>query len=308
MGKVVGGQAPFKILVANLAGGSDPSRGAAFNPVKTRVAFTMQHFVEVGVRGGQTTFPTSPSTPGLATRVGYATYTVANTPVRGSGTITVASNTFLGPTTVTVGEYTFLSGSDFSVSGAAVKATASATVLATPCTSTLTVGGVALTPAGGARTPGNNDYDNTLGTVNAIMLDLVAALNDPANAFAATITATAGVGGAFTLEADTAGYAGNAITLASSVPADLSVSGATFSGGLDTTGVTAISLAAAIDTTPEYSATATGDVVTVEGLTGPLGNEVAFYAGGASPNNFTFSPMDRMAGAEPYIGPVVLTP
>jgi hypothetical protein len=189
--KVVGGQKPFTMLVANLKGGSDPSRGAAFNPVKQRTAFTVQHFIEVGGRG-ETTFPRSRSTPGTATRVGYATYTVADTPVRGSGTITVASNTFLGPTTVTVGKYEFLSGSDFAI-GAGV----------------------------------NN---------------------------------------------------------------------------------TATNLAAAIDATPEYSAVAVGAVVTVTGLTGPLGNEVAFYAGGASPNNFTFSPPNRMAGAEPYIGPVLIVP
>jgi phage tail sheath gpL-like len=189
--KVVGGQKPFTMLVANLRGGSDPSRGAAFNPVKLRTAFTVQHFVEVGGRG-ETTFPLSRSTPGTATRVGLATYTVADTPVRGTGTITVANNTFLGVTTVTVGKYEFVLGSDFAI-GAGV----------------------------------NN---------------------------------------------------------------------------------TATNLAAAIDATPEYTASAVGATVTVTGLTGPLGNEVAFCAGGASPNNFTFAPTDRMSGAEPYIGPVLIVP
>lgn len=186
--KAIGGQKPFTILVANLTGSSDPSRGAAFNPVKKRIGFTMQHFVEIGGRG-ETTFPRSRMTPGTATRVGYATYTVADTPVRGTGTITVASNVFLGPTTVTVGKYEFLSGSDFLIGAAA--------------------------------------------------------------------------------------------------------------------GNTATNLAAAINATPEYVANVAGAVVTVTGLTGPLGNEVAFFAGGASPNNFTFAPVNRMSGAEPYIGPVV---
>ena len=189
--KVIGGQKPFKILVANLKGSSDPSRGAAFNPVKQRTGFTLQHFVEVGGRG-QDTFPLSRSTPGTATRVGHATYTVANTPVRGTGTITVANNTFLGPTTVTVGKYTFQSGYDFAI-GAAV-------------------------------------------------------------------------------------------------------------------GNTATNLAAAIDATLEYSAAAVGAVITVTGVFGPIGNEVAFFAGGASPNNFTFSPVNRMDGAEPYLGPVLILP
>lgn len=186
--KVVGAQKPFTILVANLTGGSDPSRGAVFNPVKKRTGFTMQHFIEVAGRG-ETTFPLSRSTPGTATRVGLATFTVPNTPVRGTGTITVASNSFLGPTTVTVGKYEFLSGSDFAI-GAGVNATAA-------------------------------------------------------------------------------------------------------------------NLAAAIDATSEYAAVAVGAVVTVTGLYGPTGNEVAFCAGGASPNNFTFSPVDHMSGAEPYIGPVL---
>jgi hypothetical protein len=186
--KGIGAQKPFTILVANLTGGSDPSRGAAFNPVKKRIGFTMQHFVEIGGRG-ETTFPLSRSTPGTATRVGLVAYTVPNTPVRGTGTITVASNSFLGPTTVTVGKYEFLSGSDFAI-GAGVNATAT-------------------------------------------------------------------------------------------------------------------NLAAAIDATPEYAAVAVGAAITVTGLFGPTGNEVAFYAGGASPNNFTFAPVDRMSGAEPYIGPVL---
>ncbi|NBY13169.1 MAG: hypothetical protein EBQ76_00040 [Betaproteobacteria bacterium] len=68
---------------------------------------------------------------------------------------------------------------------------------------------------------------------------------------------------------------------------------------------TATNLAAAIDATPEYAAVAVGAAITVTGLFGPTGNEVAFYAGGASPNNFTFAPVDRMSGAEPYIGPVL---
>lgn len=189
--KVIGGQKPFKILVANLKGSSDPSRGALFNPVKQRTGFEMQHFIEIGGRGEQT-FPRSRSTPGTATRVGHNTYTVANTPVRGTGTITVASNVFLGPTSVTVGKYTFLSGYDFAIG---------------------------------------------------------AGVND-----------------------------------------------------------TATNLAAAINATLEYSAAAVAAVVTVDGVTGPLGNEVAFFAGGASPNNFTFSPPDSMSSAEPYLGPVVILP
>ena len=35
----------FKILVANLAGSSDPSRGPAGNPVKLRTGFVLQQMV-----------------------------------------------------------------------------------------------------------------------------------------------------------------------------------------------------------------------------------------------------------------------
>lgn len=48
----------------------------------------------------------------------------------------------------------------------------------------------ALTPAGGARTPGLNDYDNTLGAPNLIAADIAAAINDPANAFVTYVYAT----------------------------------------------------------------------------------------------------------------------
>ena len=187
-------------------------------------------------------------------------------------------------------------------------ATASGEVIVSPSTATITIGGVALLPAGGARTPGANNYDNTLVTVNAIMLNIVAAINDPLNGFIAIATASANSGGTFGLTAAAAGYAGNGITLASSA-GNVTVSGATFSGGLDTTGVTAIALAEAIDATLEFSAIASGDVVTVTGIAGPLGNEVAFYATGASPNNFTFTSDNyhAMSGAEPRIGPPSIT-
>lgn len=49
--------------------------------------------------------------------------------------------------------------------------------------STYTINGVALTPAGGPRTPGSNDYDDTLGTTELIAADIWAAINDPLNAF-----------------------------------------------------------------------------------------------------------------------------
>ena len=72
---------------------------------------------------------------------------------------------------------------------------------------------------------------------------------------------------------------------------------------------TATNLAAAIDALPGFSAPAPGGaVITVTGPFGVIGNELAFYSDGASPYNFTFDPIDgTMAGAEPVIGPPVLT-
>lgn len=109
----------------------------------------------------------------------------------------------------------------------ALQATATATVTAFPSTATLTIGGQTLTPAGGARTPGANNYDNTLGTVALIRADIVAAINDPANDFTAIATASSGAGGLLNLTAVPSGPLGLAVTLVSST-GTITVSGATF--------------------------------------------------------------------------------
>ncbi len=110
------------------------------------------------------------------------------------------------------------------------QATATATVAATPSTATLTIGGQALTPAAGPRTSGSNNYNNTLGTVALIRADIVDAINDPLNGFAAIATAYDGTGGVLNLTAMPFGSLGNAVTLASST-GTITVSGATFTGG-----------------------------------------------------------------------------
>lgn len=303
MGKFIGGQKPFRILVANLRQGSDPSIGPAGNPVKLRTSFLTQNFIE---GDGATDYtPQQFKSPGISTKLGLATYTVPNTPVRASGTITVANNTFAGETVIVIGEYAF---STYDVPpGNAVQATASATVTANPATAVLTIGGTALTPAAGPRTPGNDDYDNTLGSPALIAANIVAAINDPANSFAAIATASNAGGGSIDLEAVPVGALGNAVTLTSSA-GTITVSGPTFSGGLDPDESTALGFAQAISTFEGYSAVAAGNVITVEGLTGPIGNETAFYATGISPGNLVFSPDNRrMAGAEPFIGPYTFT-
>lgn len=122
MRRLISAQPPFTMLVANLAGGSNPSRGTSGNPVKIRKSFTFQHFPELGGRGPEIT-PQSLDTPGTATRWGHVEYTVPPVPVNATGTITVASNAFGGPTTVRIGQYDFTSGEDF-VIGAGVNNTA----------------------------------------------------------------------------------------------------------------------------------------------------------------------------------------
>ena len=67
------------------------------------------------------------------------------------------------------------------------RASGTITVVQTPTTGTFNINGVNLTPAGGPRTSGANNYDNTLGTINAIAADIRDAINDAANGFAGCI-------------------------------------------------------------------------------------------------------------------------
>lgn len=130
-------------------------------------------------------------------------------------------------------EATRLIPTDLSATGFGdTKATASATVAASPSTATLTIGGVALTNAGGPRTSGANDYNGSAGSIAAIAADIIAALNDPNNSFASLCTAASGGGGLINLTAVPLGTLGNAITLTSS-NANITVSGANFAGGVN---------------------------------------------------------------------------
>jgi hypothetical protein len=309
--KLISAQKPFKMLVANLTKGSDPSRGPSGNPVKARSTYTVQMFPEIAGRGPEVGTP-DPRTPGLGTRMGHVAYTTSPIPVAAAGTITVATNTFTGPTQIHLGPYVLVTGVDFALAAGVpnIQSTGTATVVANPSTATLTIGGQALSDAGGARTPGSNDYDGTLGSPALIAADIVAAINDPLNGFGAIVTAADAGGGAVTLTAVPLGAAGDLISLATSDAGDITVTGAFLTGGQDETGMdgTAANLAAAIDALPGYSAPVPGAaVVTVTGPFGVIGNEVAFYAGGANPQNFTFDPIDgTMDGAEPEIGPPVL--
>lgn len=304
--KLIGAQKPFTMLLGVTRGNSDPSKGLAGNPTVLRSTFKSQSFVEIGGRGPDTNARTE-SAPGIATRGGLLTFTVAGVPIRGSGDLEVVSNDFLGPTSVRVGEHLFTSGHDFDL-GTDTQATGNFTVVATPSVADLTINGVVLTAIAGARTPGSNNYDGTLGTVALIAADIIAALNDAANDFTDIVVASSGGGGVVTLTAATAfpGAAGNAITLATSDAADVTRSGAVLSLGVSNTDGTATNLAAAIDMVPGYVATSLLSVVSVTGPSGPIGNEISFYAEGFSPANFTFTTDGTLEGAEPRIGPPVI--
>ena len=151
-------------------------------------------------------------------------YTGDNPTLSGNRTVTIAPNTYNTASTLAAAVNAALA--------TALQATATATVAASPSTATLTIGGQALTPVVGPRTSGSNDYNSTLGTVDLIRADIVAAINDPANGFAAIATASSGAGGVLNLTAVPLGPLGNAVALVSST-ATITVSGANFTGGLD---------------------------------------------------------------------------
>lgn len=120
------------------------------------------------------------------------------------------------------------------VLGADTFATGTVTVAAAPLTlgDQVEVGGVTLTGVVGARTSGANDFSVSGGTATAIAAEIAAAINDSANGFPAIVTASPS-GADVNLTAVTAGTAGNTITLSVTVsnPGDMTVSGATLSGG-----------------------------------------------------------------------------
>ena len=66
------------------------------------------------------------------------------------------------------------------------------TVAATPVPpgTVITYLGLTLTSVAGARTPGSNDFDGSLGTTALIAADMLAAIQDPANAWAGFVTSS----------------------------------------------------------------------------------------------------------------------
>mgnify|MGYP007107461457 CR=1 FL=1 len=120
------------------------------------------------------------------------------------------------------------------------RASGTLTVLQTPTTGTINIGGVNLTPAAGPRASGANNYDNTLGSVAAIAADIRDAINDVANGFAATVTAAIDISVAAQVNLRAtdafAGAAGNAVVFTTTVPADFTLNPllGNLTGGADT--------------------------------------------------------------------------
>jgi|GEM_PF-1879551 len=119
-----------------------------------------------------------------------------------------------------------------------------------PAVITIDVGGAAggpfpLIPAGGPRTPGANDYDETLGTTMAIAADIAAAINDPLNVFSAFMSAAVGPGPSdVTFTWNVPGVVANGIVNLTADPMLSPLVG--FAGGVGTEVTTATALVTAL--------------------------------------------------------------
>lgn len=114
----------------------------------------------------------------------------------------------------------------------AIQAQGSIVVAGVPAAGeTITIGGVVLTGVAGARTPGSDDFDVT-GPTSAIAADIAAAINDGANSFTGTVTASA-ISSTVILTAVPVGAAGNGITLVTSDAVNFTLSGGSLTGGVD---------------------------------------------------------------------------
>lgn len=120
-----------------------------------------------------------------------------------------------------------------------VEATADITVISVPVPAgtTITIGGTTLTAVAGARTPGANDFNGSLGTADLIAADIANAINDAANTFQSVVTASV-AGATTTLTAVPEGTDGNGIVLSTSDPGSILLSGADLTGGVDADTIT----------------------------------------------------------------------
>lgn len=100
----------------------------------------------------------------------------------------------------------------------------------------IVLGGTTLSGVAGPRTSGSNNFDNTLGTLDAQAIEIAKAINDTANSFDTSpgivAFASAAIPGFVYVFARTAGSAGNAIT-ASETISGVGVATSFFVGGAD---------------------------------------------------------------------------
>jgi hypothetical protein len=89
-----------------------------------------------------------------------------------------------------------------------------------------------LTGVAGARTPGSDDFDASLGSVAALQAEIVAALNDPLNSFSG-LTASPSGGADVVVTVDAAGKWGNAqnLILTTAPPGGMTTATPNFVGG-----------------------------------------------------------------------------
>lgn len=126
----------------------------------------------------------------------------------------------------------------------------------------ITLAGLALTGVGGARTPGADDFDATLGSTAALSAELTSAINDGANSFAAVMTAT-DLTGSVQVDLNTPGTDGDLLSLVITFENFIGTYSASgFAGGQDS-----------VKTFDVLGLGAGGDVLTIEGvaLTGNAG-------------------------------------
>ena len=109
--KIVSAQRPFTMLIANITGGSDPSRGEAGNPVILRQTMTQQYFIEIPNRGPDH-IGGDMSSKGLHNSAGGL---LTGATAASGGTITVDSITFSGPTSIRLGQYLLTGGVHFDI-------------------------------------------------------------------------------------------------------------------------------------------------------------------------------------------------
>lgn len=113
-------------------------------------------------------------------------------------------------------------------------ATGSITVLTAPIGEgeSVTVNGVELVSLAGARPAGSDAFDGSLGTPAAIAASIAEAINDGSLSGWGVVTAVAN-GSTVQITASEAGAAGNDISLATSVPGGIELSGLQLEGGQD---------------------------------------------------------------------------